>query len=367
MHYSPLAYQIALTLIPGIGSINAKRLIAYTGSVEGIFNEKRKSLLKIPGIGEMLANEVQNQQVFPRVEKELEFIEKYKVQTMFFLDDNYPERLKQCDDCPVLLYSKGQTDFNAQRMLAIVGTRNATNYGKEITEKIVSDLASRHPLTIVSGLAYGIDVAAHKIALKSNQQTIAVVAHGLHMVYPAAHANYAKSIIAQGAMLTEFTSTDGAERPYFVRRNRIVAGMTDATLVVESGEKGGALITADIANSYNRDVMAISGRANDTASRGCNKLIKTNKAALVESAEDIEYLLGWESKTDKPPIQQKLFVEVSNEEQKILDILKLENELPIDIICTRAEMPVSKISPLLLNLEFSGMVKSLPGKVYKMI
>lgn len=365
--YPQLAYQIAVTQLTGVGSVIAKKLIAYTGSVEAIFKEKKQALLKIPGIGDVLADEIVNQKVFSIVEKELAFIEKYNIETHFYLDTNYPQRLKPCDDCPVLLYSKGKTDFNAPKMLAIVGTRNATNYGKEVIEKIVSDLSTRYPVSIVSGLAYGIDIAAHRAALKSNLPTIAALAHGLHTIYPPAHTNYAKSIVEQGALITEFTSSESPERAFFVRRNRIVAGMCDATLVVESSEKGGALITAELALSYNRELLAIPGKTNDLVSKGCNKLIKTNKASMVECADDIEFLMHWESKNNKSPVQKQLFLNLSDEEQKIVDVLKAENELAIDIICSRAELPVSKVSPHLLNLEFSDIVKSLPGKVYRLL
>ncbi len=365
--YPQLAYQIAVTQLAGVGSVIAKKLIAYTGSVEAIFKEKKQALLKIPGIGDVLADEIANQKVFPIVEKELAFIEKYNIETHFYLDSNYPQRLKSCDDCPVLLYSKGKTDFNAPKMLAIVGTRNATNYGKEVIEKIVSDLSQRYSVTIVSGLAYGVDIAAHRASLKSNLPTIAALAHGLHTIYPPSHTNYAKNIVEQGALLTEFTSSESPERAFFVRRNRIVAGMCDATLVVESSDKGGALITAELALSYNRELLAIPGRTNDLASKGCNKLIKTNKASMVECADDIEFLMHWEPKTNKTPVQKQLFLNISEEEQKIVDVLKAENELAIDIICSRALLPVSKVSPLLLNLEFSDIVKSLPGKVYRLL
>ena len=364
-----LQYRIAISLIPGIGSINAKKLIAYIGSVEGVFKEKKTSLLKIPGVGEVLANEIINSNVLSKAQEEVEFLSKYKIKTYFYLDDDYPGRLKHCEDCPILLYSKGSADFNNQKVVSIVGTRNATEYGKLFTEKLLAKMAeSRHNPLIVSGLAFGIDICAHKAAMRNNLDTIAVLAHGLKSVYPSVHTKYAKEIVQHGALLTEFTSDIKADRSFFVRRNRIVAGLADATIVVESGEKGGALITADLANSYNRDVFAVPGRIDDVMSKGCNKLIKTNKALLLENIDDLEYIMGWEKQEGKPKnIQRELFVNVTDDEKLILDILSKNGELPIDSICFEVEMPVSKVSPLLLNLEFAGLIKGLPGKVYKLV
>jgi DNA processing protein len=361
-----LKYKIGISMIPGIGCITAKKLIAYTGSIEGVFKEKRKSLLKIPGIGKVLADEIINNTVLHDAEKEIEFIEKYKITPLFYLDPEYPERLKRCSDSPVMLYIKGTVNLNHQKILSIVGTRSATHYGKNICEKLVSKLAEAgHDPIIVSGLAYGIDVCAHKAALKNNLLTIAVLGHGLKSIYPSLHANIAREISKHGALVTEFTSEVIADRPNFVKRNRIIAGLSDATIVVESGEEGGALITADIANSYNRDVFAVPGRTDDKVSKGCNKLIKTNKASLIENVEDLEYLLGWETQQKNKVIQKELFVKLDIDEQKILDIIQQNGEIPIDSICFKSDMPVSKVSPLLLNLEFAGIVKSLPGKVYK--
>lgn len=365
MNLPPLTYPIALTMVPGIGDINAKKLIAYCGSAEAVFKEKRSALLKIPGIGEVLSKELIESKVFKEVEKELEFIEKYQIKVYYYQDTTYPERLKQCEDGPIVFYMKGNTDLDHTKMLSIVGTRSPTTFGKEITEKIVAELSSRHNLTIVSGMAYGIDITAQKASFRAGIQTIGVLAHGLHTIYPTAHANFAEKFISQGALITEFKSTENPERPFFVKRNRIIAGLTDATLVVESKENGGALLTAEFANSYNREVFAIPGKPSDIYSKGCNNLIKSNKAALVESAEDIEILLGWDIKSKV--IQKQLFNEISPDEEIIIKILKQENELGIDIISFRADLPVSKVSTLLLNLEFSGIVKSMPGKIYKLL
>jgi DNA processing protein len=369
MSSDKLLYQIGLTMIPGIGSINAKKLISYIGSEEAVFKEKKSQLIEIPGIGEILADEIINQDILKNAEQEINFINKEKINTVFYLDKNFPERLKHCEDSPVLLYYKGETNFNSQKILSIIGTRNATNEGKEITEKLIEDLAVvGHKPIIVSGLAYGIDIYAHKAALKNNLQTFAVLGHGLDILYPAQHKSIAEKIITQGALITEFTSKSRIDKQNFVKRNRIVAGISDATIVIESAEKGGALITAEIANSYNRDVFAFPGRINDKYSEGCNKLIKINKAMLIENYKDLEYILGWNiTEKKKNEVQTLLFYDFTDDEKKIIQVLKLENGLMIDTISSRTQLPMSKVSALLLNMEFAGILKCLPGKIFSLI
>ena len=363
-----LKYKIGITLIPGIGSMNAKKLIAYTGSVEGVFKEKKKNLIKIPGIGELLAESIVNHKVLNQAEKEIEFINRYEISYHFYLDEDYPARLKNCEDGPIVLFYKGIINFNQAKVLSIVGTRNATDYGKAWCNRLTDDLKDRnHQLLIVSGLAYGVDICAHRAALRNGFETAAVLGHGLATIYPATHKATAKEITKQGALVTDFISDTQLDRNNFVKRNRIIAGLADATLVVESGIKGGALITADIANSYNRDVLALPGRSTDAYSKGCNWLIKTNKAALVETVEDLEYALGWDPPgIQKPAIQTELFAEISAEEKQIVETLRGSGELSIDLICIRLEMPMSKVSAMLLNLEFAGLVRSLPGKIYRL-
>ena len=365
-----LKYKIGVEMIPKVGSINAKKLIAYCGGVEAVFKQKKKELLKIPGVGEAVANEVANQKVLDRAEQEVEFIEKYGIKTLFYLDAEYPERLRQCDDGPIVMFVKGNSsiNFNREKFISIVGTRKATDYGKKITEEFIVGLTEKgyNPI-IVSGLAYGIDIAAHRAAIKTNLQTIAVLGHGLDTIYPTPHRNIAKEIVETGALVTDFPSSTKFDRNNFIKRNRIIAGLSDATIVVESDSEGGALITADLANSYNREVFAVPGNVGQKYSRGCNQLIKANKAALIESPDDIEFLLGWEpADIKKPPKQIAIFTEISEEEKKIIDCLKEVDQESIDIICIKTQMPVSKVSSLLLNLEFAGIVKSKPGKVYSM-
>ncbi len=362
-----LQYKIALSLTQGIGITISKNLIAYVGSVEGIFKEKKQNLLKIQGIGGFLAQNITNGKALLLADKELEFIEKHNVKTYFYLDNKYPEKLKHCDDAPIILFQIGETNLNQSKILSIVGTRNATSYGMEICGNLVKKLSDRgHNPLIISGLAYGIDSCAHKNALKYKLDTVAVLGHGLKTIYPASHRSLAKKITNSGALLTEFPSETKPDRPNFVKRNRIIAGLSDATIIIESGEKGGALITADIANSYNRDVFAIPGRIEDKYSIGCNKLIKTNKAALLEKVEDLEYLLGWDiTKPKQKEIQKELFNELSEIELLLFNIINENNGISIDQISLHAKILMSKVSATLLEMEFNGIIKCLPGKIYK--
>jgi DNA processing protein len=364
-----LKFKIALSLIPKVGHITARKLVSYVGSFEGVFKESKKSLLKIPGIGEFLANQIVSTDALSKAEEELLFIEKEKINVIFYLDKNYPERLKHCEDAPILLYSKGAIDLNQQKVLSIVGTRKATTNGIHFCEKLISELTERsHNPIIVSGLAYGIDATAHNSALKNNLKTVAILGHGLDIIYPASHKKLAAEIKETGMIITDFPSKSIRDKNNFIKRNRIIAGLSDATIVVESGVKGGSLVTADLANSYNRDVFAVPGRVTDEYSKGCNSLIKSNKAAMLTSVGDLEYLLGWESNTkNNMLVQKELFVQLNDDEQKILQILKNSEELPIDLICLKSSMPTSKVSPILLSLEFAGLVRALPGKLFKII
>lgn len=360
-----LKYKIAISLIPNIGDLRAKKLISYCGSAEAVFSEKKAALEKIPGIGEANAKAVLTQKVFERADEELKFIEKNKITPLFYLDKEYPKRLTHCEDSPVLLYFKGKANLNSEKIISIIGTREATDYGKQLCEKLIADLAPYNPI-IVSGLAYGIDICAHRGAMDNNLTTVCGLGHGLDKIYPAVHRTYAEKMLENGGWLSDFTSGTTPDRENFPRRNRIVAGMSDATIVIESKIGGGSLITADIANSYNRDVFAFPGRVNDECSVGCNNLIKQNKAALIQSATDIIYIMGWEQKLKNAPIQKQLFVELKPEEEILVNLLKEKESVNVDDICLFAKMPMSKVSSLLLTLEFSGIVKSLPGKRYRL-
>jgi DNA processing protein len=300
MVHNELFYKIALSMVPGIGGVLARNLVAYTGSAERVFTESFKSLVKIPGIGEVNAKRIKNNGVFEKAEKELEFIQKYKIDVRFYTDKNYPRRLKPCPDAPIILYSKGKMNLDEQRVVSIVGTRNATEYGKTICEQLIQGFAGRnHPVLVVSGLAYGIDIHAHKMALKYNVPTVGVVGHGLDKIYPSLHADTARKMLEGGGLVSDFPSETKIDPPNFIRRNRIIAGLADATIVIESAEKGGALITAEIASSYNRDVFAFPGRVDEPWSRGCNRLIRLNGASLIQGIEDLEYFMGWETTEKK--------------------------------------------------------------------
>jgi DNA processing protein len=368
MNDETLRYKIGIGLIPKIGPVLTRRLIAYCGSAEGVFRESRSHLSKIPGIGETLVEYIFHYKNLDVADQEIEFISQHNIRAVFYLDEDYPERLRQCEDAPVVFYMKGDTDLNRKKIISIVGTRNPTDYGRNVTRELVENLSVTYPETlIVSGMAYGIDICAHKAALKHKLDTVGVLGHGLSLIYPAAHRDTARQMVEQGALITEFRHDETPEAPNFVKRNRIIAGLSDATIVVESGEKGGALITADIAGSYNRDVFAFPGKVNDKYSTGCNRLIKTNRAALIESMADLEYIMGWQqSGKNASAVQKNLFIELSPEETQMVEFLRRENQMTIDQLAIYCNMQVSKTSGMLLNLEFKGIVKCLPGKVYQL-
>lgn len=360
-----LLYQIGITLIPGVGDINGRKLISYCGSVEAVFKEKKTALLKIPGIGSSTVNSIVSQSVLKRAEEEIVFIEKHRISPLFYLDKSFPRRLNHCADAPLMVYYKGNADLNSEKTVSIVGTRRSTDYGRHICNEIIEELASLDIL-VVSGLAYGIDTCAHKAALKNELNTIGVLAHGLDRLYPADNRNLAKEMGKQGGLITEFLSNTNPERENFPKRNRIIAGLADATIVVESAARGGALITAGIANSYNRDVFAVPGKLHSKYSEGCNMLIKTNRAALMQSGADVILMMQWQPESKKPAKQRKLFVELTPDQEKIVEILKENEETHIDDIAIKSGFTGSKIAAVLLNLEFEGIVSSLPGKMYRL-
>jgi DNA processing protein len=363
-----LKHKIALGLIPRIGDINARKLVSHFGTVEAIFRESYRNLTKIPGIGPGLAQYICERSYLKAAEKEAEYVEKNNIKTFFYLDNDYPFRLRQCDDSPVVFFFKGNCDLNSSKILSVVGTRNATSRGKDLCEKIIGGLALNHPdLIITSGLAYGIDIASHKAALANNLQTIGVLGHGIKTIYPAIHRSTANAMLINGGLLSDFLSDALPERNNFLKRNRIIAGISDATLVIESGIRGGALITADIASSYNRDVFAVPGRPEDQWSAGCNDLIRNNKAALTECSDDIEYFLSWKPEKSREPVQKTLFSDLNDNERLIYELISKEGELTIDTICRSLEMPVYKLSSLLLQMEFKNLLKCYPGNLYRTI
>ncbi len=359
-------YRIAVTMIPGIGDVLGKKLIGICGSAEGVFREPLKNLKKFPRVGEALASAVGDRNILLRAEKELAFVQKEDIRVLFFQDTAYPRRLRNCVDSPVLLYFKGRADLNMHKVLGVVGSRSATDYGKQMTAGFIEHLAEYNPL-VVSGLAYGIDGHAHRRAVDAGLPTIGVLGHGLDRIYPYSHRALSVKMLEHGGLLTDYPSGTLPDRENFPRRNRIIAGMCDAILVVEAALKGGALITADIANSYNRDVYAIPGRISDPLSAGCNQLIRMNKAALVQSADDLAFLAGWKEMNTCMTRQKRLFIELTPDEEKIVQILTEKGRQGIDEISLQSEISMSKASAALLNLEFEGVVKSWPGKEYSLL
>jgi len=361
-----LLYQIALTLVPGIGDVLGKKLISYCGNPEQIFREPKKMLQKIPRISDKLITAIGNKDLLNRARKEILFIEKYRIKPLYFQDKDYPSRLRNCLDSPIMLYYKGNTEINMAKVVGVVGTRSATEYGKEICSKIILELVD-HQVLIVSGLAYGIDSCAHRAAIAAGLPTVGVLGHGLDRIYPGQNKGLAEKMVRNGGLLTDFISETNPDRENFPQRNRIIAGLCDAIVVVEAAKKGGALITADIANSYNRDVFAVPGKIGDIFSEGSNFLIKINKAALIQSGEDIRYMMGWDTKKPGRTSQQrKLFIEMTHEEEIVVKILNDEGETGIDELTIKSGLSMSKCSASLLNLEFEGVIKSLPGKMYSL-
>lgn len=371
MDAESLRYRIGITLIKGVGNALAKNLIAYIGSEEGVFRETQKNLSKIPGIGEVLSKEIANSQVLHLADREMEFIHKNKILPLYFTDKEYPYRLKECPDSPIMLYTKGNASLNNGKFVSVVGTRNATERGKENCKKLIADLAaSNNDIVIVSGLAYGVDICAHKAALEANLLTIGVMGHGMDRIYPAAHRPTAVKMLDKGLLVTEYMSGTNPDRQNFIQRNRIIAGLCDLTIVIESAAKGGALVTAEMANDYNRDVFAFPGRVTDEWSQGCNALIKYNKAALIESADDVFRMMNWEklSTGGAKVVQTSLFTDLTDEEQFLVALLRqFSDGLQLNEIAIKAEKTVSKISPVLLELEFKGVLKCMPGSLYKVI
>ena len=368
MNESELLHLLALLKIEGVGDIVAKKLINHCGSAEKVFHAKPDFLKKIDGIGTVLLKKLKDKSVLEVAKKEMQFIKDQDISCCSYLDGNYPERLKHCIDGPVVLFSSGNINWNTRKVISIVGTRQVSAYGTDFCKKLIQDLAPLNPI-IVSGFAYGVDIVAHQAAMDNNLQTIGVLAHGLNQVYPKTHKKYCAKMEKNGGFLTEFWSTSNPEKENFVKRNRIVAGISEATIVIESAEKGGSLITALIANDYNRDVFAVPGRTTDKYSQGCNNLIKTQRAHLLTSAADILYILNWEleTKEENQGIQKQLFVSLDEIEQKIYNYLLQNGKTEIDIIALDCDFPVFKTSSFLINMELKGVIRPLPGKLFEAI
>lgn len=365
--------SIALTLCPGIGHIGAKRLIDGVGSAVEVFFQREELPEIMPGVNPGIVAALDCPAAFLRAEREMEFVEKNRLSCLTLKDGAYPSRLRECEDAPIVLFFKGNTDFNRLHVINMVGTRRATDYGKQFCADFLRDLAVLCPdALVVSGLAYGIDIHAHRAALANHLSTVAVLAHGLDRIYPYVHRKTAIDMLPQGGLLTEFLTGTNPDKHNFVSRNRIVAGMCDATIVVESAAKGGSLITADLADGYHRDCFAVPGRVTDAASIGCNRLIRDNKAQLVQSAEEFVKAIGWADAASVSPvkaegIQRNLFPELTDEEELVAGILSRQGDLHINTLVVEADIPVNRMSALLFELEMKGMVKTLVGGVYHLL
>ena len=352
-------------MLPGVGGISAKRLVSHCGDAKSVFTSSPSTLKQVPEVRHKFISAMS--QTLKRAERELQFMEENGVRLLFYTDDDFPKLLNECVDGPAALFVKGNVDLNMPKIISIVGTRRATVYGLSLCEKIIAELTVKghHPL-VVSGMAYGIDICAHKAALHNNLPTVAVLGTNVNKVYPAAHHAIAQEIMEKGALISEFDSEAKIVPGNFLSRNRIVAGISHVTLIIESSVKGGALVTADIANSYNRDVGACPGRVGDEHSEGCNRLIKTNRAAFIENVDDLIYLTKWSSDNEHGRQELRLFDHLGSSEQEILNLLSDNDSVSIDQISYETGFPMPELSALLLSLEFAGFINSLPGKNYAM-
>jgi DNA processing protein len=362
-----LISALRLQCIPNIGDISSRKLIAHCGSAAAVFKEKKDALLKIGGIGTKIIEGLYDSRYLKAAENEYSFLKEHSITCLYFEDKNYPKYLRHCTDAPLLLFQKGTINLTDKKIISIVGTRNITPQGRHFCEQFMEELAPLDPV-IVSGFAYGVDICIQKAANKLGLQTIGCLAHGLNQIYPSAHRKYCAPIEKNGGFLTEFWSTSKPDRVNFLQRNRVIAGISEATIVIESAERGGSLVTADIANSYNRDVFAVPGRPNDLVSSGTNTLIKQQKAHLLTSVADLVYHLNWDLQNKiTNPIQKQLFVELDETENSIYSFLQLEGKQLLDDIAMGSQLPIFKTASTLLSMELKGLVRPLPGKLFEAI
>lgn len=366
----PMVYRIAMSMIRGMTVSLAQNLLKLTGTEREFFrmsDAELQSLLQrrdIRSLGESVRREAME-----AARRECGFIYAHSVKCLYFLDEAYPQRLLQCEDAPLILYMIGDCDLNAPYMAAIVGTRHATPYGSGFTQGIIRDFGEQlvQPVTIVSGLAYGIDVEAHRAALEQGLPTVAVVAHGLDTLYPSAHRSIAARMVREkGGIVTEYPSGTVIHRANFLARNRIVAGMSDCVIVSESAFKGGALVTARIAGEYDREVFALPGRTSDKYSEGCNELIACNRAHLADSGRRIIDLMGWRRKTDEGSVQGELFPLVSPEEEAVIEYLRIHDNATTNILSINLGMPMASLLSLMIEMEFKGLIMKYPGGRYRL-
>ncbi len=366
MKYTPLHYQIALTLLNGVGSIKSKELIDAAANVEEIFEFSPQQLSEKTSFNREFIRRMDRKNALKKSEAIYSTISQNKLQSIFITDDLYPHRLRNCVDAPVLLFKKGVACFNPPKSIAIVGTRNATEYGKEICRELIKSLHGEN-IIVVSGLAHGIDAAVHQFCLKYDVPTVGVLGHGLDRVYPATHRELANKMLLSGAVISEFIPGVSPDRENFPKRNRIVAGMTDATIVIESKKRGGSLITANLANDYNRDVFAFPGSVHMETSQGCNHLIANQKAHLIQNSSDFHRMMGWRQKKAQTVVQRQLFSSLTSIQKEIVKHVSLEKKIQVDVLSIRSQIPISKLNQELFSLEMEGVIRSLPGKMFSII
>ena len=366
MNEQELFSILALQKVELVGDIVAKKLLNHFEKASAIFSAKANILTSIDGIGSILVKNLKDKSIFQKAEAELKFIQDNHIDVHFYKHNSYPDKLKHCFDAPILLFSTGNINLKQTKIISIVGTRQVTSHGAEFCRNLIAEIAPLNPI-IVSGFAYGVDIVAHQAAMEHNLQTIGVLAHGLNQIYPASHKKYCKKMEENGGFMTEFWSNSNPDKENFVKRNRIVAGMTEATIVIESAERGGSLITASLANDYNRDVFAVPGRITDKYSLGCNNLIKTQKANLLTSAADLIYMLNWDIKESKKGVQKQLFVDLLPDEQKVYDYLLQNGTEEMDVIALECQFPIYLLSGMLLNMELKGVIRPLAGKKFEAI
>ena len=362
-----LIYILALQHVPNIGDITAKKLISHCGSAKAVLKEKKQNLLKIDGVGLATIENLFNKNHLTAAEKELKFIDSNNIKCLYFENEDYPDKLKHCIDSPIIMFEKGNIDLKNQKIISVVGARKITTHGISFCKKLIEDLKHFNPV-IVSGFAYGTDITAQKSAVKNGLQTIGCLAHGLNQIYPKTHEKYVSEVMNHGGFFTDFWSSDDFDRNNFLKRNRIIAGLSEATIVIESAEKGGSLVTADIANSYNRDVFAVPGRITDSQSVGCNNLIKHQRAHMLSNPLDLPYILNWKLQDEKAlTVQKKLFVDLDEEEKIIYNYLKGKDKQQLDSIALNCKLPIFRTASILLNMEIKGVIRPLPGKLFEII
>ena len=366
MNEQELFSILALQKVDLVGDIVAKKLLNHFEKASDVFSAKANILTSIDGIGSILVKNLKDKSIFQKAEAELKFIQDNHIDVHFYKHNSYPDKLKHCFDAPILLFSTGNINLKQTKIISIVGTRQVTSHGAEFCRNLIAEIAPLNPI-IVSGFAYGVDIVAHQAAMEHNLQTIGVLAHGLNQIYPSSHKKYCKKMEENGGFMTEFWSNSNPDKENFVKRNRIVAGMTEATIVIESAERGGSLITASLANDYNRDVFAVPGRITDKYSLGCNNLIKTQKANLLTSAADLIYMLNWDIKESKKGVQKQLFVDLLPDEQKVYDYLLQNGTEEMDVIALECQFPIYLLSGMLLNMELKGVIRPLQGKKFEAI